>query len=67
MKKAYKFRFYPTDEQSVVLARTFGSVRHVWNWALALRTREYRTTKRSLGYYDLWSLLTEHKKSSDTK
>lgn len=66
MKKAYKFRFYPTVEQSAVLSRTFGSVRFVWNWALALRTREYRTAKKSLGYHDLSALLTAQKKNSET-
>ncbi|WP_142901214.1 helix-turn-helix domain-containing protein, partial [Klebsiella pneumoniae] len=27
MKRAYKFRFYPTPEQAELLARTFGCVR----------------------------------------
>ena len=29
--KAYKFRIYPTKEQEVLLAKTFGCVRFVWN------------------------------------
>jgi len=37
-RKAYKDRFYPTEEQARELARTFGCVRYVYNWALALRT-----------------------------
>ena len=37
-RKAYKYRFYPTADQARELARTFGCVRYVYNWALALRT-----------------------------
>jgi putative transposase len=29
--KAYKYRIYPTKEQKVLLAKTFGCVRFVWN------------------------------------
>jgi putative transposase len=29
--KAYKFRIYPTKEQEVLLSKTFGCVRFVWN------------------------------------
>lgn len=31
VKRAYKYRFYPTPEQAAELARTFGCVRKVWN------------------------------------
>ena len=37
MKQRWTFRAYPTEEQVFQLARTFGCVRYVWNWALALR------------------------------
>jgi hypothetical protein len=29
--KAYKYRIYPTKEQEILLAKTFGCVRFVWN------------------------------------
>ena len=29
--RAYKYRIYPTKEQEVILAKTFGCVRVVWN------------------------------------
>jgi putative transposase len=32
-KRAYRYRFYPTQEQAQILARTFGCVRFVHNWA----------------------------------
>ena len=31
MLKAYKYRIYPTDEQKVLFAKTFGCVRYVYN------------------------------------
>ena len=30
--KAYKFRLYPTQTQKVLLNKTFGCVRFVWNY-----------------------------------
>lgn len=35
MKARYKYRFYPTPEQQVLLSKTFGCCRVVWNDALA--------------------------------
>ena len=40
-KKAYKYRFYPDDEQKRILAHTFGCCRYVYNWALRQRTDAY--------------------------
>src|SRR5208282_5503091 len=38
VKRAYKYRFYPSPEQAAELARTFGCIRKVWNLALDART-----------------------------
>ena len=37
MRTAYKCRAYPDPDQQAILARTFGSVRVVWNRTLAAR------------------------------
>ena len=37
MLRAYKYRIYPTEEQKVLLAKTFGCCRFVYNWALNLK------------------------------
>ncbi|MET8100761.1 helix-turn-helix domain-containing protein, partial [Streptomyces sp. NPDC005236] len=34
VKRAFKYRFYPADEQAAELSRTFGCVRLVYNKAL---------------------------------
>jgi putative transposase len=56
-KRAYKFRFYPTDEQRVILAQTFGCCRFVYNWGLSTRKAAYREQGQSLSYTDLAAML----------
>ncbi|MGM0824332.1 MAG: RNA-guided endonuclease InsQ/TnpB family protein [Pseudomonadota bacterium] len=41
-KRAYKERFYPTPEQTVLLVQSFGCARFVWNNTLAFRTEAYQ-------------------------
>ncbi len=41
VKRAYKYRFYPTPEQAHNLACTFGCCRFIYNWALHRRKRAY--------------------------
>jgi putative transposase len=43
MLKADRDRLDPTDERTAVLTRQFGSVRSVYNWALALATTTDQT------------------------
>ena len=37
MEKAYKFRIYPNKKQEVLIQKTFGSCRFVFNHYLAKR------------------------------
>ena len=57
-KRAYKYRFYPTDEQKHVLARTFGCARFVYNWALRQKTDAFYQENKRLYYKDLSEALT---------
>ncbi|CDO02472.1 transposase, IS605 OrfB family [Oceanobacillus picturae] len=43
--KAYKFRLYPTKEQELVIRKTFGCVRFVYNKMLAERKETYESLK----------------------
>ena len=52
MHRAYRYRFYPTDAQAVQLARTFGCVRHVYNWALDLRSAAWSASKERINYHE---------------
>lgn len=53
MLRAYKYRIYPTDEQKVLFAKTFGSCRFVYNWALNLKIEAYKQEKRSVAYKEV--------------
>jgi putative transposase len=56
-KRAYKYRFYPTVEQKIQLARTFGCVRFVYNWGLSTRKTAYKERGEKLYYNDLAAML----------
>ena len=65
MKSRWTFRCYPTPEQEQHLARTFGCVRFVWNWALRLRSDGYRAGER-IGYPETDKRLTVLKRQPET-
>ena len=47
-QKSYKFRLYPTEEQKVIFAKTFGCSRFIWNQMLADKIAYYKETGKSL-------------------
>ncbi|MEU7582424.1 RNA-guided endonuclease TnpB family protein [Streptomyces sp. NPDC041068] len=65
VKRAFKYRFYPTEEQAAELSRTFGCVRKVYNMALDARSRAWTVEHRRISYVETSSMLTEWKKSED--
>src|SRR3989440_4289076 len=65
-KRAYRYRFYPTDEQAHNLACTFGCVRFVYNYALNKRKRAYFDHHIKLSTKDLSAALTALKKEEGT-
>src|SRR5215831_3999680 len=66
MKQRWTFRAYPTPEQTQHLARTFGCVRYVWNWALHLRSEAYRARQERVGYAETDRRLTRLKRAPET-
>jgi putative transposase len=65
-QRAYKYRFYPTDEQKRILAQTFGCCRFVYNWALRQRTDAYYQHGERLYYEGTAQQLTQLKKQETT-
>jgi len=65
VKRAFKYRFYPTDGQVAELSRTFGCVRLVYNKALEERTRAWYGEQRRVSYVESSAALTEWKKSEE--
>lgn len=66
MKRAYKYRFYPTPEQVEQLARTFGCVRYVYNRALAERSRAWTQEQRRVTQAETSKMLTSWKRDPKT-
>ena len=48
MNIAYRFRIYPTEEQKILLGKTFGCCRFLYNQMLDDKIREYEKTKKML-------------------
>lgn len=65
VKRSFKYRFYPTDEQAALLSRTFGCVRLVYNRALEERTRAWYGEQRRISYVESSAVLTEWKKTEE--
>ena len=65
VQKAFKYRFFPSDEQAAQLARTFGCARYVYNQALEFRSKSWQQENKSVGYHETASKLTEWKKEPE--
>ncbi len=65
MLKAFKYRIYPTSEQSVLLAKSFGCARWFYNYALNLTSETYKQTGKGLSRNEIINLLPSLKKEYD--
>lgn len=59
MLKAYKYRLYPTPEQAIVINKTMGVTRFVYNLALETKIRAYKDGGVNLSVYDLQKQFTQ--------
>ena len=65
IKRAYRFRFYPSPEQELILARTFGCARFAYNHMLRLRTDAWMQRQERIGYHESSAALTALKKQPE--
>lgn len=65
INKAYKFRIYPNKEQEVLIVKTIGCSRFVFNRFLSLWNETYQTTGKGLTYSFCSAQLTQLKKELD--
>jgi putative transposase len=65
MLRRQTYRCYPTPEQEILLAKTFGCCRYVYNWGLALRTAAFHAGA-PLSYGQTSAALTRLKKEKST-
>ena len=62
MLKAIKVRLYPTSEQELALAKSFGCARWYWNFALNACIQHYQETGKSLKLATYKGMLPQLKK-----
>lgn len=62
VNKAYKFRIYPTKKQEILIAKTIGCSRYVFNRFLAKWNDTYQATGKGLTYNTCSAELTQLKK-----
>ena len=70
IKKSFRYRIYPNEEQKKSLSVQFGHSRFVYNYFLGKRIEFYQEhkddpEKKSLNYYDTANLLVDLKKDPD--
>ena len=65
MECSYKFRIYPTKEQEAFIQKTFGCVRFVYNYFLALRIDKYKNDGVTLSGYQCCNMLTQLKRDCE--
>jgi len=58
MHKAFRFRIYPTKKQEILLNKTFGCCRFVFNYFLEKWNKAYEQTGKGLSYNDCSKQLT---------
>ncbi len=57
MLRAYRYRIHPNEEQKVLMAKTFGCVRFVYNWALGTKSKLWKEEKKNISCYELQKLM----------
>ena len=65
MEKAFKVRIYPTKEQEILLQKTFGCTRYVYNHFLDRKERAFESGEKGLGYVTLSRELTQLKRENE--
>lgn len=61
VEKSYKYRIYPNKKQKVLIAKTFGSCRYVYNLYLAKRIEMYALNKEIFSYEQCCNDMTQLK------
>lgn len=59
MLRAYKYRIYPTKKQEVLINKTFGACRFIYNLALETKMYAWQSHRKNFTAYDLQKQLAE--------
>jgi putative transposase len=58
---AYKYRIYPTEDQEVLLSKTFGCKRVIYNYYLEVQQTRYKNKEPRLSHFDINKDITKLK------
>ena len=61
VNKSFKIRVYPNEEQKILIDKTFGCARYIYNFMLNLRQKLYKNFNITLSYSSMSRILTELK------
>lgn len=64
-QKAYKYRIYPTEEQEVLISKSFGCVRFVYNRALDIKTALYQKENKGISIFELTNEMAKWKEREE--
>ena len=67
MLRAYKYRLYPNKNQEILLQKSFGCCRWVYNWALKEKQEYFIKENKSVSIYQLDLRLKDLKLKEETK
>jgi putative transposase len=62
---AYKYRIYPTEEQQILLGKTFGCKRVIFNHYLEVQQTRYKNNEKNLSHFDINKDITKLKKEKE--
>lgn len=62
---AYKYRIYPTIDQTKIIEQHFGDCRYIYNWALEQQIQAYKRDNSNISMFALSAMLTQCKKAND--
>jgi putative transposase len=63
--RAYKYRFYPTQEQEVILRKSLGCARFVYNYFLDYKSKKWKEEQQNVSMYETSRILTQLKKEPE--
>lgn len=67
MLRAYKYRLYPNKQQEILLQKSFGCCRWIYNWALKEKHESFIKENKSVSIFQLDLKLKSLKASEETK
>lgn len=64
---AYKYRIYPNKNQKVLISKTFGCCRYVYNRGLARKMEVYQKNKKGISVFKLMNEIAKWKNEKETE